>query len=242
MAARRGCCAARRRGPRLHDALQGALLPAHLRQAAADARPALRVVGELRCHLRLPPHAAAAGLGRRRVARPSKPVVVGHCGRVHLPIPGLLPLALAAQDEDGGRARPAAREHAALLARRCAPHPPKSARRAAPCAAPIPTAALRPLHTPVRLVGALHAVARLRAARSPLTHLFLSTLRPPPARLSRAPGCSPPSWRRAPAPWPRPRRRQRWQRAACRPRARRTARTRRPICTACSATLPSSAR
>mmetsp|Transcript_4943 Transcript_4943/g.15397 ORF Transcript_4943/g.15397 Transcript_4943/m.15397 type:complete len:248 (-) Transcript_4943:1463-2206(-) len=85
-------------------------------------------MGELRRHLRLPPHAAAA-VGRAiDRPRPAQPMAVGHCRRVHLPVPGLLPLALAAQDQDGGRARPAARERPALLPRHRPPHAAKGRR------------------------------------------------------------------------------------------------------------------
>mmetsp|Transcript_11805 Transcript_11805/g.20200 ORF Transcript_11805/g.20200 Transcript_11805/m.20200 type:complete len:249 (-) Transcript_11805:851-1597(-) len=56
-------------------------------------------MGQLLRHLQPAPLRRRAGR-----ARAAQPVAVGHRGRVHLPVPGLLPVPLARQVEDGGGA------------------------------------------------------------------------------------------------------------------------------------------
>mmetsp|Transcript_8860 Transcript_8860/g.29321 ORF Transcript_8860/g.29321 Transcript_8860/m.29321 type:complete len:274 (-) Transcript_8860:153-974(-) len=82
-------------GPRVLPPLQGALLPPHLRQAHPHPGAALRGLGQLlRSVQRVPPWQREHGA--------AQPVAVGHGGRVHLPVPVILPVPLQARDEEPG--------------------------------------------------------------------------------------------------------------------------------------------
>ena len=90
----------RRQRPAVPPVLQGAVLPARLCEAPADARAALRVLGELLRHLQ------PAARGRRAArAGSAQPVAVGPDRRVHLPVPDVLPIPRARQVEDRRRAQ-----------------------------------------------------------------------------------------------------------------------------------------
>eukprot|EP01139_Manchomonas_bermudensis_P023349 Amastigsp_a841028_1370.p3 type:complete len:155 gc:universal Amastigsp_a841028_1370:1413-949(-) len=139
-----GACAERRGVPQV---LQGDLLPAHLRDAAADARAEVRVVQRVPRSLRLP----AGHQVRERAACGGAPnsarVVLGHHRRVHLPVPVVLPVPPQGAESQRRRARHAhcqprrvVRQGGVLVASRAdgqGQHPRRPrprARRHGPCA------------------------------------------------------------------------------------------------------------